>query len=161
MPAGFGSARGSSVGPGSDAGWCGQAWKDEDHRITMPLVLAQLGRGSPTGVAVYQHRAFPKKYHDAVFVLDWTFGRVIAVYPASNLEESKRIPNKVPAEVFMQPSGTTGFAPTDICEEPMEVCLFAWADEELQVPSIVSLQVTLRLHQRRRHGFLSPLQMDN
>ncbi len=103
------------LGPGSDAGWCGQSWKDEDHRITMPLVLAQLGRGSPTGVAVYQHRVFPKKYHDAVFVLDWTFGRVIAVYPSSNLEESKRIPNKVPAEVFMQPSGTTGFAPTDIC----------------------------------------------
>jgi len=103
------------LGPGSDAGWCGQSWKDEEHRITMPLVIAQLGRGSPTGVAVYQHRVFPKKYHDAVFVLDWTFGRVIAVYPSSNLEESKRIPNKVPAEVFMQPSGTTGFAPTDVC----------------------------------------------
>lgn len=103
------------MGPGSDAGWCGQAWKDEDHRITMPLVLAQLGRGSPTGVTVYQHRAFPKKYHDAVFVLDWTFGRVIAVYPSQNLDENKRIPNKVPAEVFMQPTGTTGFAPTDIC----------------------------------------------
>ena len=103
------------LGPGSDAGWCGQSWKDEDHRITMPLVLAQLGRGSPTGVAVYQHRAFPKKYHDAVFVLDWTFGRVMAVYPSSNLNESKRIANRIPAEVFMQASGTNGFAPTDIC----------------------------------------------
>jgi len=103
------------MGPGSDAGWCGQSWKDEDHRITMPLVLAQLGRGSPTGVAVYHHRVFPKKYHDAVFVLDWTFGRVIAVYPSRNLDEDKRIPDKVPAEVFMQPTGTTGFAPTDIC----------------------------------------------
>ncbi len=103
------------MGPGTDAGWCGQAWKDEDHRITMPLVLAQLGRGSPTGVAVYQHRAFPKKYRGAVFVLDWTFGRVIAVFPSSNLEDSQRIPNKVPAELFMQPSGTIGFAPTDIC----------------------------------------------
>jgi putative heme-binding domain-containing protein len=103
------------LGPGSDAGWCGQSWKDEDHRITMPLVLAQLGRGSPTGVAVYQHRAFPKKYHDAVFVLDWTFGRVMAIHPSSNLDESKRIANRVPAEVFMQPSGTAGFAPTDIC----------------------------------------------
>ena len=103
------------LGPGSDAGWCGQSWKDEDHRITMPLVVAQLGRGSPTGVAVYQHRAFPKKYHDAVFVLDWTFGRVMAVHPSSNLDESKRIANRVPAEVFMQPSGTAGFAPTDIC----------------------------------------------
>jgi len=103
------------LGPGTDAGWCGQAWKDEDHRITMPLVLAQLGRGSPTGVAVYQHQAFPQKYRGAVFVLDWTFGRVIAVYPSSNLAESQRVPNKVPAEVFMQPSGTIGFAPTDIC----------------------------------------------
>lgn len=103
------------MGPGADAGWCGQSWKDEDHRITMPLVLSQLGRGSPTGVAVYQHRVFPKKYHDAVFVLDWTFGRVIAVYPSRNLDEDKRIPNKVPAEVFMQPTGTAGFAPTDIC----------------------------------------------
>jgi len=103
------------MGPGSDAGWCGQSWKDEDHRITMPLVLAQLGRGSPTGVTVYQHRVFPKKYHDAIFVLDWTFGRIIAVYPSRNLDEDKRIPNKVPAEVFMQPTGTTGFAPTDIC----------------------------------------------
>lgn len=106
------------LGPGSDAGWCGQSWKDEDHRITMPLVLAQLGRGSPTGVAVYQHRTFPKKYHDAVFVLDWTFGRVIALHPAGNLEEAQRIPNRVPAEVFMQSSGTTGFAPTDICVAP-------------------------------------------
>ncbi len=103
------------LGPGTDAGWCGQAWKDEDHRITMPLVLAQLGRGSPTGVAVYQHRAFPTKYAGAIFVLDWTFGRVIALYPSSNLEDRQRIPNKIPAEVFMQPSGTTGFAPTDIC----------------------------------------------
>lgn len=106
------------LGPGSDAGWCGQAWKDEDHRITMPQTLAQLGRGSPTGVAVYQHRAFPKKYHDAVFVLDWTFGRVLALFPSKNLDESQRIPNKVPAEVFMQPSGNAGFAPTDVCVAP-------------------------------------------
>ena len=106
------------LGPGSDAGWCGQAWKDEDHRITMPQTLAQLGRGSPTGVAVYQHRAFPKKYHDAIFVLDWTFGRVVSVFPSKNLDESQRIPNKVPAEVFMQPTGNAGFAPTDICVAP-------------------------------------------
>lgn len=103
------------LGPGSDAGWCGQAWKDEDHRITMPQTLAQLGRGSPTGVAVYQHRAFPPKYHDAVFALDWTFGRVFSIFPSKNLDESQRIPNKVPAEVFMQPAGNAGFAPTDIC----------------------------------------------
>lgn len=106
------------LGPGSDAGWCGSAWKDDDNRITMPLVISRLGRGSPTGVAVYQHNAFPRKYHDAAFVLDWTFGRVIAVYPSSNVSEDKRIANQIPAEVFMQPSGTAGFAPTDICVCP-------------------------------------------
>lgn len=106
------------LGPGSDAGWCGSAWKDDDNRITMPQVISRLGRGSPTGVAVYQHTAFPRKYHDAAFVLDWTFGRVIAVYPSSNVSEDKRIANQIPAEVFMQPSGTAGFAPTDICVCP-------------------------------------------
>lgn len=106
------------LGPGSDGGWCGPAWKDDDYRLTMPLVLARLGRGSPTGVAVYQHRAFPRKYHDAVFVLDWTFGRVIAVHPSANLDASERVPGKIPSEIFMQPSGTAGFAPTDICVAP-------------------------------------------
>ncbi len=106
------------LGPGSDAGWCGPAWKDDDARITMPYVLARLGRGSPTGVAVYQHRAFPEKYHDAVFALDWTFGRVLTIYPSANLVESQRIPNKIPSEIFMQPSGTAGFAPTDLCVAP-------------------------------------------
>ncbi len=107
-----------ALGPGADAGWCGSASKDDDSRVTMPTVLSRLGRGSPTGVAVYQHRAFPEKYHDAVFVLDWTFGRVIAVYPSANVDDSQRTPNRIPSEVFMQPSGTAGFAPTDICISP-------------------------------------------
>ena len=106
------------LGPGSDAGWCGPAWKDDDYRVTMPLVLARLGRGSPTGVAVYDHHRFPEKYHEAVFVLDWTFGRVIAIHPSENLDESQRIAGKVPSEIFMQPSGNAGFAPTDICVAP-------------------------------------------
>ncbi|MBM3966718.1 MAG: hypothetical protein FJ308_16880, partial [Planctomycetes bacterium] len=106
------------LGPGSDAGWCGPAWKDDDYRVTMPLVLARLGRGSPTGVAVYDHHRFPEKYREAVFVLDWTFGRVIAIHPSENLDESQRIAGKVPSEIFMQPSGTAGFAPTDICVAP-------------------------------------------
>lgn len=103
------------LGPGSDGGWCGPAWKDDDYRITMPNVLARLGRGSPTGVVVYEHRTFPEKYHDAVFVLDWTFGRVIAIHPSENVDAAQRVPDKIPSEIFMQPSGTAGFAPTDIC----------------------------------------------
>lgn len=106
------------LGPGTDAGWCGAAWKDDDYRVTMPLVLARLGRGSPTGVVVYEHSAFPERYRDALFVLDWTFGRVIAIYPSENLEPSERIPDKIPSEIFMEPTGTTGFAPTSACVAP-------------------------------------------
>ena len=104
-----------ALGPGSDAGWCGPAWKDDDYRVTMPMSLARLGRGSPTGVAVYQHHAFPQKYQDASFVLDWTFGRILAVYPSENLPLEERIPDRLPSEIFMQPSGSIGFAPTDLC----------------------------------------------
>ena len=106
------------LAPGSDAGWCGPAWKDDDYRITMPYTLARLGRGSPTGVAVYQHQAFPSKYQGAVFVLDWTFGRVLAVYPSKNLPTDQQISGKIPSEIFMQPSGNISFAPTDICVHP-------------------------------------------
>jgi len=106
------------LGPGSDAGWCGGAWKDDDYRVTMPLVLARLGRGSPTGVAVYQHTSFPERYRDAVFVLDWTFGRVIAIYPSENLKPDERIADRIPSEIFMEPTGTAGFAPTSACVAP-------------------------------------------
>ncbi|MCU0706743.1 MAG: hypothetical protein MUF23_00465 [Pirellula sp.] len=137
------------LGPGSDAGWCGAAWKDDDYRVTMPMVLARLGRGSPTGVAVYEHDAFPEKYRDAVFVLDWTFGRVITIFPSENLDPEQRIPDRIPSEVFMEPSGTAGFAPTSICVAPdgsLLVCVggrgtmgavyrVAYAPEDPSLPS--------------------------
>jgi putative heme-binding domain-containing protein len=104
------------VSPGNDAGWIDAAWFDLDDRLTMPQVISKLGRGSPTGVAVYRHRTFPEKYHDAAFVLDWTFGRVIAVYPQpATVGEST---SRFMAETFMQASGFVGFAPTDLCVEP-------------------------------------------
>ncbi|MFO0921444.1 MAG: hypothetical protein U0905_03015 [Pirellulales bacterium] len=107
--------------PGSDAGWVGDAWKDPDHRVTMPKVLANLGRGSPTGVVVYRHRAFPPKYDGAILALDWTFGRILAVYPeqySPKADESEQREWRLGAETFLQAQGSAGFAPTDICVEP-------------------------------------------
>lgn len=108
------------VSPGCDGGWLDSAWFDLDQRVTMPQTIARLGRGSPTGVAVYRHDAFPSKYSDAAFVLDWTFGRVVAVYPQPSDErdatEGREVkPSRFMAETFMQTTGTEGFAPTDIC----------------------------------------------
>ncbi|MFM8573839.1 MAG: HEAT repeat domain-containing protein, partial [Pirellula sp.] len=41
--------------------------------------LANTGRGSPTGIAIYNHFAFPARYHRALFTADWSEGRIVAV----------------------------------------------------------------------------------
>jgi putative heme-binding domain-containing protein len=104
-----------ALSPGVDCGWVGESWKDPDYRVTMPRVLAKLGRGSPTGVVVYDHFRFPQRYHQAAFVLDWTFGRVMAIYPKSG---EAAISDPIGAETFVQTTGQVGFAPTDIVIEP-------------------------------------------
>jgi putative heme-binding domain-containing protein len=65
------------------------------------------GRGSPTGVACYRHTAFPERYHDGVFALDWTFGKVYFLPRGS-----------ARGEIFLEPTGTEGFAPTDVAIAP-------------------------------------------
>ena len=74
----------------------------------MPGVVASFGRGSPTGVVCYQHTQFPRHYRGALFVLDWTFGRVLAV-PLCNSAAAG------PARLtpLSAPKGDFGFAPTD------------------------------------------------
>jgi len=99
------------VQPGANAGWVSRSWKRPDYFFDMPVVAARLGRGSPTGVACYRHWQFPKKFHDAIFVLDWTFGRVIAVTQTLNERNESEYKN----ELFVTGKGTHGFAPTDCC----------------------------------------------
>jgi putative membrane-bound dehydrogenase-like protein len=71
--------------------------------------LYEVGRGSPTGVMVYRQNTFPKKYHDGLFAICWTFGRVY-FFPM------KRNGSTYEAEIetFMETVGDTGFAPVDI-----------------------------------------------
>ncbi|MBM3983973.1 MAG: hypothetical protein FJ304_27630, partial [Planctomycetes bacterium] len=76
-------------------------------------VLAPIGRGSPTGVVCYRHTQFPEKYRDGLFVLDWTFGRV---YFTPLTPEGSSYAAK--PEVFLEPTGTAGFAPTDCAVAP-------------------------------------------
>lgn len=109
------------LSPGSDAGWIGECSRDPDYRFLMPRTLASLGRGSPTGVAVYQHNRFPSKYRGAVLALDWTFGRILAVYPervavSADHPDAKRL--RLGAETFLKSTGSAGFAATDLVVEP-------------------------------------------
>lgn len=94
--------------PGSHAGWVTRSWKRPDEFLDMPPVVASAGRGSPTGVVCYQHRQFPEKYRESLFVLDWTFGRVLALPLVRNGSAWK-----AESELFLSAAGDHGFAPTD------------------------------------------------
>ncbi len=85
--------------------------------VTAPL--ATLGRGSPTGVAVYKHSSFPARYHGGLFVLDWTFGRVMFLPLVPKGATYQSIP-----EPFIESVGLKGFAPTDIEVDPVTGELF-------------------------------------
>src|SRR5262249_30651220 len=41
---------------------------------------AEIGRGSPTGVAFCTSRSFPERYRGALVVADWAQGRILAVH---------------------------------------------------------------------------------
>jgi putative membrane-bound dehydrogenase-like protein len=99
--------------PGSNAGWVSRSWKRPDYFPDMPPVVAEFGRGSPTGVTCYRHRQFPEKFQGALFVLDWTFGRVMAL----PLQKAGSSWSSKPIE-FMSGIGQFGFAPTDVVVSP-------------------------------------------
>lgn len=68
---------------GADYGYrdAGGTWPVEvpDHPdVGLPLI--DVGRGSPTS-AMFGHKlAFPSPYREALYVLDWSYGRVLAVH---------------------------------------------------------------------------------
>lgn len=97
--------------PGAHAGWVSRSWKYPDYYPDMPPVVAHLGRGSPTGVVCYRHVAFPESYRSALFVADWTFGRVYSIPlrqdPATAVWSGE-------PQVFLHNVGQHGFAPTDL-----------------------------------------------
>ncbi len=76
-------------------------------------ILAPIGRGSPTGVVCYRHYQFPKRYWGGVFALDWTFGKIWFLPLEADGGSYKTKP-----EVFLEPIGSSGFAPTDACVAP-------------------------------------------
>src|SRR5262245_48711914 len=71
------------VAPGGHHGWRldghQRSWARPGYYADTVDILYATGRGSPTGVACYDHVQFPAYYQDGLFVLDWTFGRVYFV----------------------------------------------------------------------------------
>ena len=94
---------------GADFGWVSKSWMRRDGDFDMPPTIASFGRGSPTGIACYRHTQFPEKYRNALFILDWTYGRVHALPMKPAAESWSTEP-----ELFMTGTGQNGFAPTDV-----------------------------------------------
>jgi putative membrane-bound dehydrogenase-like protein len=67
------------VPPGAELGWrSGWAKWPEYYLDSLPATL-DVGPGSPTGVALYDHVAFPQRFQGALIVGDWALGKIHAV----------------------------------------------------------------------------------
>lgn len=111
------------VVPGGNYGWrspqLSQTWRKPPYFPDVVPPVCDTGRGSPTGVACYRHTAFPGKYRGGFFIADWTFGKVHFVPLKPKGASYTGAP-----EVFLEPTGTSGFAPTAVEVHPKTGELF-------------------------------------
>lgn len=83
--------------PGGEFGWrSGWANWPEHFYDSLPVTL-NVGRGSPTGMVVYNHYMMPARYHNALFACDWSQGQILAIKmtPGKGSYEAK-------SEVFLE-----------------------------------------------------------
>lgn len=103
------------IATGQHHGWILRGWTRSWNRPASYFDNVsreiEVGRGSPTGMAVYLHETFPAKYHNVPFSVCWTFGRVYA-FPFADAEDGKARHRVM--ETFVETTGTVGFAPVDI-----------------------------------------------
>jgi putative heme-binding domain-containing protein len=72
------------VVPGADFGWRrGTGRFPAYYEDTLPSVV-DIGLSSPTAINFGYGAKFPAKYQEALFICDWTYGRIIAVHMTAN-----------------------------------------------------------------------------
>ena len=72
------------VTSGSMYGWRnGTGKRPEFYPDNLPAVV-NIGPGSPTGVSFGYGAKFPPKYQQAMFILDWSWGKIYAVHLKAN-----------------------------------------------------------------------------
>ncbi len=95
------------VSAGAEFGWRSGWAKWPNYFIDSLPPCVEMGRGSPAGMETYHHVMFPKRYHNAMFVCDWSRGRILAVRTKPH-----GATYKATAEVFLegQPLNATDIA---------------------------------------------------
>lgn len=68
------------VVPGGEYGWRQGASVWPDQFADMLPGVVDIGLGSPTGVKFGTKSHFPPPYRQALFILDWAYGRILAVH---------------------------------------------------------------------------------
>jgi putative heme-binding domain-containing protein len=91
---------------GAEFGWRSVSGKWPEYYVDSLPPVINVGRGSPTGVAFGYGAKFPARYQEALFIADWTYGKLYAVHlKEAGASYSAR------QEVFLEGNGTK---PTDI-----------------------------------------------
>ncbi len=67
------------VTEGAEMGWRPGWSKMPEHYYDRLPMLLDTGRGSPTGGVCYEHYMFPVRYHNTMFLADWSEGRILNV----------------------------------------------------------------------------------
>jgi putative heme-binding domain-containing protein len=95
------------VAAGGEFGWRSGWSKWPSYYIDSLPPAMEMGRGSPAGMEVYDHFMYPVRYHNVLFVADWSRGRILAVRTRPHGSTYKAT-----AEVFLegQPLNATDVA---------------------------------------------------
>ncbi|MCO6457366.1 MAG: HEAT repeat domain-containing protein [Pirellulaceae bacterium] len=70
--------------PGGEYGWRSGWAKWPSYFVDSLPGVADTGRGSPAGSVVYNHYSFPARYHNAIFLADWSQGRILVARTKRN-----------------------------------------------------------------------------
>ena len=68
-----------NVTAGADIGWRSGSSKFAQHYLDQTPAVCDTGRGSPSGAALYQHLQFPTEYQNAIFLADWSEGKILSL----------------------------------------------------------------------------------
>jgi putative heme-binding domain-containing protein len=69
---------------GGEYGWRWGAGKWPNWYPDTVATTVDIGRGSPTGIVFGYGAKFPEKYQRALYICDWTYGRIMAVHLEEN-----------------------------------------------------------------------------
>ena len=117
---------------GGDYGWrrvTGQWPPYFPDRPDTPQPTLDIGKGSPTAVEFGQGDRFPEPYRDALFVLDWAYGRILAVHWEPRVAPAIWVRLKtscVVARSMSPTSSSAGMAPCTLlpeAEAPSPLCI--------------------------------------